>query len=79
MSTLAAIIGASDESATPVALLIGFGVLVGLVGHLAGSRRTVGVGIAILFVATALLLVGGYLAYQDDAVDPRPCDAPGGC
>jgi hypothetical protein len=76
---VATIIGASDLSATPVALLIGFGVLVGLVGHLAGSRRTVVVGIAILFVATALLLVGGYSAYQDDAVDPRPCDAPGGC
>lgn len=73
------IIGASDLSATPVALLIGFGVLVGVVGHLAGSRRTVVVGIAILFIATALLLVGGYMAYQDDAVDPRPCDAPGGC
>jgi hypothetical protein len=72
-------IGASDLSATPVALLIGFGVVVGLVGHLAGSRRTVMVGIAILFIATALLLVGGYIAYQDDAVDPRPCDAPGGC
>ena len=76
---LATMIGATDLSATPVALLIGFGVLVGLVGHLAGSRRTVVVGIAILFVATALLLVGGYIAYQDDAVDPRPCDAPGGC
>ena len=75
----ATIIGASDESATPVALLIGFGVLVALVGHLAGSRRTVVAGIAILFAATALLLVGGYLAYQDDVVDPRPCDAPGGC
>jgi hypothetical protein len=72
-------IGASDLSATPVALLIGFGVVVGIVGHLAGSRRTVVVGIAILFIATALLLVGGYIAYQDDAVDPRPCDAPGGC
>lgn len=76
---LATIVGASDLSATPVALLIGFGVFVGLVGHLAGSRRTVVVGIAILFIATALLLVGGYMAYQDDAVDPRPCDAPGGC
>jgi hypothetical protein len=75
----ATIIGASELSATPVALLIGLGVVVGLVGHLAGSRRTVVVGIAILFVATALLLVGGYIAYQDDAVDPRPCDAPGGC
>ena len=73
------LIGASDLSATPVALLIGFGVFVGVVGHLAGSRRTVAVGIAILFIATALLLVGGYLAYQDDPGDPRPCDAPGGC
>ncbi len=72
-------IGASDLSATPVALLIGFGVLVGVVGHLAGSRRTVVVGIAILFVATALLMVGGYLAFEDDPGDPRPCDAPRGC
>lgn len=62
-----------------MALLIAFGVLVGIAGHLAGSRKTVAVGIAILFVATALLMVGGYIAYQDDPVDPRPCDAPGGC
>ena len=75
----APLLGASDLSATPVALLIGFGVFVGIVGHLAGSRRTVAVGIAILFAATALLLLGGYLAFQDDPVDPRPCDAPGSC
>lgn len=75
----APLLGASDLSATPVALLIGFGVFVGVVGHLAGSRRTVVVGIAILFIATALLLLGGYMAFQDDPVDPRPCDAPGGC
>jgi hypothetical protein len=73
------LLGASELSATPVALLIGLGVLVGVVGHLAGSRRTVVVGLAILFVATALLMVGGYLAFQDDPADPRPCDAPGGC
>jgi hypothetical protein len=75
----AAILAASDLSATPVALLIGLGVLIALVGHLAGSRRTVGTGIAVLFVATVLLLVGGYLAYRDDPADPRPCDAPRGC
>ena len=75
----APLLGASDLSATPVALLIGFGVVVGIVGHLAGSRRTVAVGITILFIATALLMVGGYMAYRDDPVDPRPCDAPGGC
>jgi hypothetical protein len=72
-------IAASDLSAAPVALLIALGVLVAIIGHLAGSRRTVGVGLAILFIATALLPVGGYIAYQDNAVDPRPCDAPGGC
>ncbi|HVF79124.1 MAG TPA: hypothetical protein VNA28_12580 [Solirubrobacteraceae bacterium] len=73
------LIGASDLSATPVALLIGLGVLIGIVGHLAGSRRTVVVGIAVLFIATALLLVGGYMAFKDDPGDPRPCDAPRGC
>ena len=72
-------LGASEFSATPVALLIALGVLIGIAGHLAGSRRTVVVGIAVLFIATALLVVGGYLAFQDDPVDPRPCDAPGGC
>ena len=72
-------LGASDLSATPVALLIALGVVIGIVGHLAGSRRTVAVGIAVLFIATALLLIGGYLAFRDDPADPRPCDAPGGC
>jgi hypothetical protein len=75
----ALILGASGPSATPVALLIGFGVLVAVVGHLAGSRRTVVAGIAILFAATALLIAGAYLSYSDDAADPRQCDAPGGC
>lgn len=73
------VLAASDLSATPVALLIGFGVLVALAGHLAGSRRTVVVGIAILFVASTLMVVGGYLAYQDDPGDPRPCASPESC
>ena len=75
----APILGASDLSATPVALLIGAGAIVALVGHLAGSRRTVVAGLAILFVATALLLVAGYLAFDDGVTDPRPCDAPRSC
>lgn len=72
-------LAASDLSATPVAVLIGFGVLVALAGHLAGSRRSVVAGIAILFVATALMLVGGYLAFRDDPGDPRPCKSPESC
>ncbi len=75
----ALVLAASGPSATPVALLIGFGVVVGILGHLAGSRRTVVVGLAVLFVATALLIAGAYLSYSDDDVDPRPCDAPGSC
>jgi hypothetical protein len=75
----AGILGSSGMSATPVALLIGFGVLVAIAGHLAGSRRTIAAGIAILFVATALLILGAYVSYNDNDVDPRPCDAPGSC
>jgi hypothetical protein len=75
----ALVLGASGLSATPVTLLIGLGVVVGIAGHLAGSRRTVVAGIAILFVATALLIAGAYLSYSGDAADPRQCDAPGGC
>jgi hypothetical protein len=73
------VLGASGPSATPVALLIGLGVVVGIAGHLAGSRKTVVVGLAILFVATALLITGAYMSFSDSGVDPRPCDAPGGC
>lgn len=73
------IAGVSDLSAAPVAALIACGVLVGLGGHLAGSRRTVVAGIAILFVGTVLMIVGAYIAFQDDPGDPRRCDAPGGC
>jgi len=73
------LLGASDPSATPVAVLIAFGVIVGLAGHVARSRRTVIAGIAIVFVATALLLAGAYISYHDHGTDPRPCDAPAGC
>lgn len=62
-----------------VAALIVLGAVVAIAGHLAGSRRTVAGGIAILFAASALMLVGGYLAYRDDPVDPRPCAQPGTC
>ena len=62
-----------------VAALLGLGALVALGGHLAGSRRTVIGGLAILFAASALMIAGGYLAYRDDPADPRPCAEPGTC
>lgn len=75
----ASILGTSDLSAAPVAALIAFGVVVGIAGHLTGSRKTVVTGIAILFIATALMIAGAYLSFQGERADPRPCDAPGGC
>ena len=73
------VLGATDLPAGVVAALIGCGALVAIGGHLAGSRRVVLSGIAILFVASTLMIVGGYLAYRDDPVDPRPCAEPGTC
>jgi hypothetical protein len=74
------ILAASDISAAPVVALIVLGVLVGIGGHIAGSHKVAGVGIAILFVATALMLVGAYAAYNDDKADPRPaCHDLVGC
>jgi len=75
----ASILGAADLSAAPVAALIAFGVIVGIAGHACGSRKTVVIGLAILFLATALLIVGAYVSFQGEATDPRPCNAPGGC
>jgi len=73
------VIGASAVPAGLVAALIALGVIVAVGGHLAGSRRTVVGGLAILFAASALMIAGGYLAYRDDPVDPRPCAEPGTC
>ncbi len=65
--------------AGPVAAIIVLGALVALGGHLAGSRRVVAAGIAVLFAGSVLMIVGGYLAYRDDPVDPRPCAEAGTC
>lgn len=72
-------IGASAVPAGFVAVCIGLGALVAIVGHLAGSRRAAATGIAILFAASALMIVGAYLAYRDDPSDPRPCPPEATC
>ena len=72
-------LAASAVSSGLVAALIGLGAVVALGGHLAGSRRIVIGGLAILFAATALMIAAGYAAYRDDPADPRPCAEPGTC
>jgi steroid 5-alpha reductase family enzyme len=73
------VLGATALPAVWVAALVALAVLVAIVGYLAGSRRTVIAGIAILFAASVLMVVGGYLAYRDDPSDPRPCAQAGTC
>ncbi len=52
------------------------GVVVAVVGHATKDRRLQGLGIGLLFLATLLMVVLGYLAYQGDQADPRPANDP---
>ena len=76
MLILAAADTTKDVPAAPVLLLMGVGVLVAIGGHLYGSRTVVGMGIFILFLATAAMVVGGFVAFQGDDPDPRPPENP---
>jgi hypothetical protein len=51
--------------ATPVYALMAFGFVLAVMGHIFKDQRIVGIGIAILFLATALLILGAYQSYQD--------------
>ena len=61
-----------DVPAAPVLALMGMGVVVAIVGHIARSPRVVASGIAIIFIATLLMILGGLAAFQGDESDPRP-------
>jgi hypothetical protein len=60
----------------PVFAVMAFGVLVAIAGHVARARWLVATGLALLFLATAGMLVGGYLSYHDGGVDLRPIHDP---
>jgi ABC-type polysaccharide/polyol phosphate export permease len=51
--------------ATPVYAFMVFGVVLALMGHIFRDYRIVGIGLAVLFIATALLFLGAHQAYQD--------------
>jgi ABC-type polysaccharide/polyol phosphate export permease len=52
-------------SATPVYALMAFGFVLAVMGHIFRDYRIVGIGIAVLFIATGLLFYGAHEAYQD--------------
>jgi hypothetical protein len=64
-------LAASEIPAAPVVALMAVGVVVAIAGHATKSKGAVATGIAILFLATAGMIVGGFAAYQDDDSDPR--------
>ncbi len=71
----ATVIAAGEIAAAPVVGAMAFGLIMALVGHVAKNDVIVGLGIAVLFVATAAMVLLAYLDFQGGgSVDPRPTD-----
>ena len=72
----ASVLAADTLPASPVLALMALGILVAIAGHVAASPRIVGLGLALVFLATALMILGGFAAYEGGEQDPRPADDP---
>ncbi len=57
--------------AAPVVGAMTFGVVVALVGHVTKDAKVVALGLAVLFLATAAMVLLGYAAYDGGELDPR--------
>jgi hypothetical protein len=68
------VFAASDIPAAPVLGLMAIGVLIAVVGHAVRSKATVVTGLAILFLATAGMVIGGFAAFNQNPSDPRKDD-----
>jgi hypothetical protein len=62
--------------AAPVLGLMTLGIVIAIAGHTAKNSRVAAIGLAILFLATALMMAGGFSAFQGDETDPRPVKDP---
>ena len=60
----------ADIGATPAFALMAFAVTLAVMGHVFRDQRIVGVGIALLFLATALLILGAHQAYEGSGATP---------
>ena len=70
------VIAASEIPAAPVVGLMAMGDVVAVIGHATRDKKLQAAGIGLLFLATVLMVVLGYLAYQGDEVDPRKPNDP---
>ncbi len=76
LAFLAAAQTTTEIPAAPILALMAFGVVIAIGGHLYGSRSVVATGIAILFLATAGMVLGGLAAFQNEEEDIRPRENP---
>ena len=67
------VLAATDIPAAPVLIFMAFGVILATLGHASKSRTLVVTGLMILFMATAAMVAGAYIAYHSENTgDPRP-------
>ena len=57
--------------AAPVLIFMAIGVILALLGHMSRARWLVVTGLTILFMATAAMVVGAYVAFESGETDPR--------
>ena len=70
------VLAADILPAAAVLALMALGILIAIAGHIGASARVVGLGLALVFLATALMVLGGFAAYEGGETDPRPSDSP---
>jgi hypothetical protein len=71
----AAVIAAGEIPAAPVVGVMTFGLIMALVGHISRNDLLVGLGIGVLFLATAAMVLLAYIDFQGGgSFDPRPKD-----
>ncbi|WP_354701225.1 hypothetical protein [Paraconexibacter sp. AEG42_29] len=76
----AALFVLADVAAAPVLAIMTFGLVITLAGHINKNYKIVAIGLAILFLATAAMMIGAYASYSGgDGGDPRPCAIPAAC
>ena len=62
-------LAASEIPASPVLVLMALGVLIAIGGHATRIKGAVALGIALIFLATAGMVIGGFAAFQEEPHD----------
>jgi hypothetical protein len=60
------VLAADTLPASAVLAVMALGILIAIGGHVVASYRVVGIGLALVFLATALMVLGGFAAYESE-------------